>query len=99
MRAVVRLMMFVAAIIGVAPARAGTTAPAARPVGREFDAEGYHVRVDLARQVIAIDIPEDRGPTGPDGAPRAEAPVAPTLDIAGAGLVSASILAQKAKQF
>ncbi len=64
---------------------------------REFDVQGFHVRVDVRDAVIAIDVPEDRGFAG-DRDAREEAPVLPTLPATG-GFVSASVLAQKAKQF
>ena len=73
------------------PAKAGT-------VIREFDTQGFHVRVDRSRQVIAVNVPEERGFARGDAAQREEAPVAPTLSDSGA-FVSASVLAQKAKQF
>jgi hypothetical protein len=64
---------------------------------REFEVQGFHVRLDLSRQVIAIDVPEDRG-YAVDRSAREEVPVSPTLATNGA-FVSASLLAQKAKQF
>ena len=64
---------------------------------REFDVEGFHVRVDLSGQVIGINIPEDRGFARDQNA-REESPVWPTLPATG-GFVSASVLAQKAKHF
>ncbi len=70
-----------------------------RPVYREFETEGYHVRVNPAQQVIGIDIPEDRGFAGPDDHSRVEAPVLPTIPLDRQGLVSGSVLAQKVKQF
>jgi hypothetical protein len=69
------------------------------PVDREFDTEGYHVRVNRAKQVIGIDIPEDRGLGGSHGGSRTEAPVSPTIPLDRNGLISGSVLAQKAKQF
>ena len=67
-------------------------------VTREFDVQGFHVRVDLAPQVIGVDVPEDRGYSRSDHAGREEAALSPTLAATG-GFVSASVLAQKAKQF
>ena len=64
---------------------------------REFDVEGFHVRVDLSGQVIGINVPEDRG-FARDHNARQEAPVLPTVPATGR-FVSASVLAQKAKQF
>jgi hypothetical protein len=64
---------------------------------REFDVQGFHVRVDLSAQVIGVDVPEDRG-SARERSAREEAPVWPTLPSTG-GFVSASVLAQKAKQF
>ncbi|HEV3122532.1 MAG TPA: hypothetical protein VGY53_11545, partial [Isosphaeraceae bacterium] len=64
---------------------------------REVVAEGYRIRLDLSGQVLKADIPDDRG-FGGEGS--AEAPISATLaDIPSGGLVSASMLAQKAKQF
>jgi hypothetical protein len=67
-------------------------------VTREFDVQGFHVRVDLAQQVIGVDVPEERAFSGTDRRRREEAPVAATLAATG-GFASASVLAQKAKQF
>lgn len=63
---------------------------------REFDDQGYHIRLDLSRQVIGIEIPEDQ-----DNDPRGstEPPIAPTLQGMNGSFISASVLSQKAKQF
>ena len=69
---------------------------------REIKAEGFQVQLDLSTQVLRLDVPEDRSFGGPAdlSAGKYEAPVAPTLSgIIKEGLVSASMLAQKAKQF
>jgi hypothetical protein len=70
---------------------------------REFETEGFRVQLDLRAQVLRLDIPEDRSfgrLDGPLHSKQEEAPLAPTLsDTASDELVSASVLAQKAKQF
>jgi len=63
---------------------------------RELDDQGYHVRLDLSRQVLGIEIPEDRSFDQSEGD---QAPIAPTLEISKRMLISASVLSQKAKQF
>ena len=71
-------------------------------VMREIKAEGFRVQLDLSTQVLRLDIPEDRSFGGPADLSEGkhEAPVAPTLSgIIDEGLVSESMLAQKAKQF
>jgi hypothetical protein len=79
-------------------------AHAAAPVGkstiaqREFVSGGFRVVVDPSRQVIGVDIPEERGFGEFNGPKQEDAAVAPTLAASG-GFVSASVLAQKAKQF
>src|SRR5262249_4495085 len=63
---------------------------------REFDDQGYHVRLDLSRQVLGIGIPEDRDY---DERKAVEAPIVPTLKGMDGGFISGSMLSQKAKQF
>jgi hypothetical protein len=64
---------------------------------RELVAEGYRIRLDLGSQVLRLSIPDDRD--FGEGRPT-EAPIAPTLaGLRTRGFVSASMLAQKAKQF
>ncbi len=71
---------------------------AAPPAQIERAAGPYRLRIDRSRQVLALDLPEDRE-FGEGEGPQ-EAPLAPTLREAGAGaFVSASALAQKAKLF
>jgi hypothetical protein len=64
---------------------------------RAIVAEGYRVELDLNSQVLGIDVPEERG-FGQQQKSE-EAPISPTLEGLGGGLVSGSMLAQKAKQF
>lgn len=72
-------------------------AGAGKPI-REVVDQGYRVRLDLTGQVLAVSIPQDLGFGSADA--RAEAPIAPTLQGSlRSGFVSASMLAQKAKQF
>jgi hypothetical protein len=69
---------------------------------REIKAEGCRVQLDLSTQVLRLDIPEDRSLGGPADISMGiqEAPIAPRLSgISSQGFVSASMLAQKAKQF
>jgi hypothetical protein len=87
---VLGLMAAMVTLLGAAPA-AGSA-----PI-REVTDQGFLVRLDLSAQVLGINIPEDKG-FGGNG--RAEAPIEPTLQgIDGGRFVSASMLAQKAKQF
>jgi hypothetical protein len=70
---------------------------------REVKAEGYTVRLDLSQQVLAIDIPPDYDFFGRTDDPEfeARAVISPTLPESTwrSRLTSASMLAQKAKQF
>jgi hypothetical protein len=69
---------------------------------REIKAEGFRVQLDLSTQVLRLEIPEDRSFERPGDQSRGEqeAPIAPTVsEIRSQGFVSASMLAQKAKQF
>lgn len=69
---------------------------------REIKAEGFRVQLDLSTQVLWLDIPGDRsfGWPGDQSKGKDEAPIARTLsEINSQGFVSASMLAQKAKQF
>ena len=87
------------ALLGMADSAVGAGEPDTK-LGksyREFDAQGFHVRADLSGQVIGVDVPVDRG-FARDRNSREEGPVSPTLSSS-AGFVSASVLAQKAKQF
>jgi hypothetical protein len=78
----------------VAPPR-----PSPEPgVIRMVDDRGYRVRLDLRDQVLRVAIPEDRSFGVGEGGP-AEAPILRRLRGSRDGFVSASILAQKAKQF
>jgi hypothetical protein len=66
---------------------------------REFHQQGYRVRVDARTQVLRLDIPDNDG-VGFSMEEPAEAPIYPTLaEMEMDGFVSASMLAQKAKQF
>ena len=73
-----------------------------RPM-REIEAEGFRIQLDLSTQVLRLDIPEDRGFGDVSGrleVKREEAAVVPTLSGMGReDFISASILAQKARQF
>ena len=67
-------------------------------------AQDYRVELDLSKQVLRLSVPEDRGGSFDyDGDPKrrtVEAPIYPTLtDIGSERFLSASVLAQKAKQF
>lgn len=73
-----------------------TDSPRSGPT-REVSDQGHLVRMDLAAQVLSIDVPEDLE-FGDRRQPR-EAPIRPTLEGLGARFVSGSMLAQKAKQF
>lgn len=64
---------------------------------RQVKFEKYRIQLDLSKQRLGIDIPEDRSFGEARG--RHEAPIQPTLAGASGGIVSASVLAQKAKQF
>jgi len=64
---------------------------------RDVEDQGYRVRLDLGPQVLSVLIPEDRGYGNSQEAQ--EAPISPTLAGRRSKLVSASMLAQKAKQF
>jgi len=65
---------------------------------REIEAEGFRLRLDLGPQVLRLSVPEHTEFDDEGG--RAEAPISPTLAaLRTRGFVSASMLAQKAKQF
>jgi hypothetical protein len=100
MNIVARRAALAAGLLGLFASGMGADRPDQKPgaATREFDLEGFHVRVDATRQVIGIDVPEERGYSRTDRAGREDVPVSPTLG-ATEGFVSGSILAQKAKQF
>lgn len=92
-------------LAGVATAVDPVSRASSEPAGRqkpmrEIVEKGYRVQLDLSTQVLRLAVPEDRTwSMGPE-AQANEAPVAATLSRLGqGGLVSASMLAQKAKQF
>ena len=64
---------------------------------RDVEDQGYRVHLDLDPQVLSVAIPQDRA-FGESFNP-IEAPISPTLAGAGGGIISGSLLAQKAKQF
>ena len=70
---------------------------------REVVSQGYRVQLDLSTQVLRLSVPEDQGiasPLATEGPAKKEASIAPTLSgLCDEGFVSASVLAQKAKQF
>lgn len=70
-----------------------------RTTMREITEQGYRVQLDLSTQVLRLHIPEDRGfAEGSVG--KQEAPISPVLsELSGDRFISASVLAQKAKQF
>ena len=106
MKDIVRSVALATFLLGLASTEEPRGANAEPPVEkteaatgpREFDQEGLHVRVDPAKQVIEVHVPEDvdRVFLGTDR--RLELPPAPTLAATG-DFVSGSVLAQKAKQF
>jgi hypothetical protein len=91
-----------AALLGLFGSGIGAAPPATRPATgtREFEAEGFRVRVDVAPQVIAIDVPEDISYAERAETKRVDVPLMPTIPVTGGErMVSGSLLAQKAKQF
>jgi len=68
---------------------------------REIVAEGFRVQLDLRSQVLELSLPEDRGwAEGPElGAQEVPLAATPSELAAGGDFASASMLAQKAKQF
>lgn len=65
---------------------------------REISEQGYRIQLDLSSQVLRLEVPEDRG--WANEATHEEAAIAPTLaGVADRRFTSASVLAQKAKQF
>lgn len=65
---------------------------------REITDQGYRVQLDLSTQVLQLSLPEDLSYGGQEG--KQEAPIAATLSGGDSKeFVSASVLAQKAKQF
>ena len=68
---------------------------------REITEQGYRIQLDLSTQVLHLSVPEDRGYDGRgESAGKVEAAIAPVLtDFATDQFLSASVLAQKAKQF
>jgi len=61
---------------------------------REVTDEGYHIRLDLRKQVLGISIPEERKSSASDIPIFATLPIQPSAEF-----VSAGALAMKAKQF
>jgi hypothetical protein len=91
-----------AALLCLCGSGMGVAPPAPRPATgtREFEAEGFLVRVDVAPQVIAIDVPEDVSYAERAGTKRVDVPLMPTIPVTGGErMVSGALLAQKAKQF
>jgi hypothetical protein len=82
-----------------ARAKPGTIKAPATPVPiREIEAEGFCLRLDLGPQALRLSVPEHKEFDDEGG--RTEAPISPTLAaLRTRGFVSASMLAQKAKQF
>jgi len=67
---------------------------------REINDQGYRVQLDLSSQVLRLAVPEDKGWARGMSAEQEEAAISPTLaGIADERFISASVLAQKAKQF
>ena len=66
------------------------------PATREVHAEGWCVRLDLSRQVLAVEVPKFALGWRPHGE---RAGLLPTPPAAGTGPVSAATLLLKAKQF
>lgn len=97
------MILYIAAIVVAATAVSATEPPVKSsgsiPV-REIEEQGYRIRLDLSNQVLRLDVPEDRGWARDASAGPEEATVTPTLaGVADGRFVSASVLAQKAKQF
>ncbi|MFC1705498.1 hypothetical protein ACFL59_01595 [Planctomycetota bacterium] len=67
------------------------------PPMREVKTKDYLIELDLREQVLKLEIPEDRD-YGRESGP-VEAPLTPTLGGPRGEFLSASVLAQKAKQF
>lgn len=92
-------------LAGVATAVEPVSRASSEPAGRqkpmrEIVEKGYRVELDLSTQVLRLAVPEDRDWRMRPGGRANESPVAATLSRLGeGGLVSASMLAQKAKQF
>lgn len=84
------------AVIGLAVSAIAAAPKQEGEYVREVEDQGYRIRLDISRQIIGIEIPEQRefGERG-----RVEAPIVATLKGLSQGFVSASILTQKAKQF
>lgn len=89
------LLVVAFAVLSALPIARASEAP---PVGpsRDVEEKGYRVRLDLGRQVLALDVPEDLDFRASEPM---EAPISPTLAGESGAFVSASMLAQKAKQF
>jgi hypothetical protein len=95
------LCVWLAGLIGAMPVAAPGRAHGdeSRPM-RELRADGRTLRLDLSRQVLRIDIPEDHTFGFRQSTAESEAPISPTLHrFQWDTFVSASMLAQKAKQF
>jgi hypothetical protein len=88
--------------VAASPASDGTDQPTGVKPVRIVNQQGYRVELDLSSQVLRLSVPEEREFGGGSfGSKRTqEAPLYPTLSqLDGRGFVSASVLAQKAKQF
>ena len=97
------MILFLAALAAPTAVLSATGPPdqdQGRKPGREINEQGYRVQLDLSTQVLRLEVPEERGFGSGMSAAQEEAPIAPTLaGIADERFVSASVLAQKAKQF
>lgn len=96
---ILHIAMFIAVVAMISATGSSEGNTGSKPV-REISEQGYRIQLDLSSQVLRLEVPEDKGWThGPEAA-QEEAAIAPTLaGIANERFISASVLAQKAKQF
>jgi hypothetical protein len=97
------MILQLATLIAVVAAISAPESPEGIPdpkLVREITDQGYRVQLDLRSQVLRLAVPEDKGWARGLTAEQEEAAISPTLaGIADEKFISASILAQKAKQF
>jgi len=99
-----RTILVILAVLAVPVAAMPASKPAGQHQGiepmRSITQDGFRVQLDLSDQVLRLSVPEDRDWSLDNSRGKVEAAIMPTLaEFDADRFVSASMLAQKAKQF
>ena len=99
-----RTILVILAVLAIPAAAMPSDTSKGQPQGikpvRTITQDGFRVQLDLSNQVLRLSMPEDWGWSPDDSRGKAEAAIMPTLaELDSVRFVSASVLAQKAKQF